>query len=188
MGHIRAYYERVTELSESDWQYIAALFEYVKFSKGETITEQGNIEHFLYFIEQGIIRYYICDETVETTFDFCFEKAFASAYNSLITQTPSEYRLGALSNTVAWRISYENLQKMYDNTRIGNAVGRFLSEKLYITKSSRELALLRFTAKERYCRLLSERPEIIKHIPLKYIASYIGITPQALSRIRREIC
>lgn len=188
MGHIRAYYERVAELSESDWQYIAALFEYVTFSKGHTITEQGTIEQFLYFIEEGIIRYYTCNDTVETTFDFCFEKTFASAYDSLITQTPSNYRLGTLTDTVAWRISYESLQKMYEKTDIGNAIGRILTEKLYVMKSSRELALLRLTAKERYGNLFEERPEIIKHIPLKYIASYIGITPQALSRIRREIC
>lgn len=96
MGHIRVYYERVADLSQSDWQYIAALFECVRFSKGETVTEQGDVEQFLYFIESGIIRYYVCDDTTETTFDFCFEKAFASAYDSLVNQTPSSYRLSTL--------------------------------------------------------------------------------------------
>jgi len=188
MGHIRVYYERVADLSQSDWQYIAALFECVRFSKGETVTEQGDVEQFLYFIESGIIRYYVCDDTTETTFDFCFEKAFASAYDSLVNQTPSSYRLCTLSDTIAWRISYDNLQKMYQKTQVGNVVGRVLAEKLYSAKNQRELALLRLTAKERYLSLFSERPEIIRQIPLKHIASYIGITPQALSRIRREIC
>ena len=71
---------------------------------------------------------------------------------------------------------------------VGNYLGRFAAEKLFLAKSKRELSLLKYTAKERYLRLFSEQPKIIQLIPMKYIASYIGITPQGLSRIRRQIC
>lgn len=187
MGHIKAFYERITALNQADWHYISALFERVCFPKGATLTEQGDIEQYLYFIESGIIRYYVPGYAQEITFGFCFEKAFASAYGSFVSQTPSEYRLGALSDTVAWRISHDSLQKIYAETQVGNTIGRVIAEKLYFDKSKRELALLRLTARERYLSLFSEQPEIIKRIPLKYIASYIGITPQALSRVRKEI-
>ncbi|MBK1441923.1 Crp/Fnr family transcriptional regulator [Parapedobacter sp. ISTM3] len=188
MGHIKAYYEQITAISQADWQYISAQFERVRFLKGEVLTEKGDIERFLYFIECGVLRYYIPDDDGELTFGFCFSKEFASAYDSLLMQSPSTYRLQALADTIAWRISHDGLQKVYAKTQIGNVIGRYTAERLFLAKNKRELELLRQTAKERYLNLFAEQPEIIKRIPLKYIASYIGITPQALSRIRRQIC
>jgi hypothetical protein len=66
-------------------------------------------------------------------------------------------------------------------------VGRFISEKLFLIKSKREQSLLNETSEQRYLNLFKDRPNVIKQIPLKYIASYIGVTPQALSRIRKRI-
>ena len=70
---------------------------------------------------------------------------------------------------------------------MGNKIGRHASEDLYLKKAKRELSLLNDTAEQRYLNLFTEQPHMLKHIPLKYIASYIGITPQALSRIRKRI-
>ncbi|MFC3198006.1 Crp/Fnr family transcriptional regulator [Parapedobacter deserti] len=131
MGHIKAYYEGLTALSRTDWQYIAARFERICFLKGDILTAQGDTEQFLYFVEHGILRYYIPDQEHEVTFHFCFSKEFACAYDSLLTQTPSGYQLGALADTVAWRITYRHLQEVYTNTRAGNAVGRIAAEKLF---------------------------------------------------------
>jgi CRP-like cAMP-binding protein len=139
------------------------------------------------FIESGIVRFYIPGEETDLTFNFCFDKEFTCAYDSFLTQTPSEYELQALTETTVWQISYKGLQKVYTETQVGNYLGRFAAEKLFLTKSKRELSLLKFTAKERYLRLLNEQPHILKHILLKQIASYLGITPQGLSRIRRQI-
>ena len=121
------------------------------------------------------------------TFNFSFDKEFTCDYDSFLTQTPSEYALQALTKTIAWQISYDNLQKVYAETKVGNYLGRFASEKLFLAKSRRELSLLKYNAKERYLNLFCEQPRILQLIPLKFIASYIGVTPQGLSRIRRQI-
>lgn len=121
------------------------------------------------------------------TFNFCFDKEFTCAYDSFLTQTPSNYELQALTDTVVWQISYEDLQTVYAKTKVGNYLGRFAAEKLFLAKSKREISLLKYTAKQRYLQLFKEQPRVLKHIPLKYIASYIGVTPQGLSRIRRQI-
>lgn len=76
---------------------------------------------------------------------------------------------------------------VYEETEIGNKVGRLASEELFQQKFKRELAFLNKTAEERYQSLFKEQPKLIQKNPLKYIASYIGITPQALSRIRKRI-
>lgn len=187
MGHIRAYYERIIKLQETEWEFIASYFNRKVFTKNQIITRQGETENYLSFVETGIIRFYIPGDENELTFNFCFAKEFTCAYNSFLTQTPSDYELQALTDAVVWQISYRDLQKVYAQTKAGNYLGRFISERLFLAKSKRELSLLKHTAKERYLNLFSEQPDILKFIPLKYVASYIGITPQGLSRIRRQI-
>ncbi|GET23972.1 Crp/Fnr family transcriptional regulator [Prolixibacter sp. NT017] len=187
MGYLREYYERIVKLRESEWDFIAAHFQKRVFDKKEIITGKGDTENYLSFIESGTVRFYIPDMENELTFNFSFGKEFTCAYDSFLTQTPSEYALQALTETIAWQISYADLQEVYSQTQVGNYLGRFASEKLFLAKSRRELSLLRYNAKERYLRLFREQPDILKLVPLKYIASYIGITPQGLSRIRRQI-
>ncbi|MFB6343514.1 Crp/Fnr family transcriptional regulator [Saccharicrinis sp. FJH2] len=187
MGYLREYYEKIIKLKEAEWEFIAAHFSRKVFDKNEIITQQGETEKFLSFIESGIVRFYIPDDETDLTFNFSFNREFTCAYDSFLTQTPSEYELQALTETIVWQISYADLQKVYTQTKAGNYLGRFASERLFLEKSKRELSLLKYNAKERYLRLFSERPDILKFIPMKYIASYIGITPQGLSRIRRQI-
>ena len=86
-----------------------------------------------------------------------------------------------------WSVSFNDLQLIYAETNIGNTIGRLASEDLFVKKSKREVSLLNLSAEERYLNLFKEQPHLLIHIPLKYIASYIGITPQALSRIRKRI-
>ena len=176
MRHIREYYERILELQDSEWKFISSYFDRREFSKNEIITKQGETENYLSFIETGIMRFYIPDYESELTFNFCFEKEFTCAYDSFLPQTPSEYELQALTKTIVWQISYSDLQKAYSKTKVGNYLGRFASEKIFLSKSKRELSMLKYNAKERYLRLCTEQPDILKLIPLKYVASYIGIT------------
>jgi CRP-like cAMP-binding protein len=187
MGHLREYYERMIRLQESEWRFIASHFTRKAFSKNEHITPQGVIENYLSFIESGRVRFYIPDDENELTFNFSFEKEFTCAYDSFLTRTPSDYALQVLGETVVWQISYDDLQKVYAQTSAGNYLGRCAAERLFLSKSRRELSLLKYSAKERYLKLFSEQPDIVKFIPLKYVASYLGITPQGLSRIRRQI-
>ena len=188
MGYLKAYYDGITRLSAREWDYIASRFSRQVFPKGETITRQGCIEQYLYFLEEGIVRSFIPDDERELTFHFSFQKTFACAYDSFLTRLPSGYTLEAMTKTIAWRISYEALQAVYENTQVGNYIGRFAAEQLFLSKSRRELSLLQQTATARYLQLISDQPQMFQEVPLKYIASYIGITPQALSRIRRRIC
>ena len=121
------------------------------------------------------------------TFAFSFDNNFVSAYESFITRAPSTYQAETLTPTILWRISYTDLQDIYANTQVGNTIGRLAAEGLFLETSKRHISLLTELAEQRYLNLFTHHPQLIKHIPLKYIASYIGISPQALSRIRRGI-
>ena len=127
------------------------------------------------------------DPEKEITFGFSFKDQFISAYDSFLTQQPSAYQLQALTETSILSITYSDLQAVYNKTQIGNLIGRLTSERLFLLKSKREQDLLNLTAQERYTKLFKERPELLKVIPLKFISSYIGVTAQALSRIRKRL-
>ena len=149
----------------------------------------GEVENHISFIEKGEVRLLIPkeDEEKEITFGFSFKDEFISAYDSFLTRTPTLYQLETLAPTTLWSIDYKDLQQAYEQTEIGNKLGRFIAERLYLLKSKREQSLLNENPDQRYLNLFKERPNLIKQIPLKYIASYIGVTPQALSRIRKRI-
>jgi len=186
---LRTHIEQITKIDDNDWDIFSSKLSRRQFSKKTKMLSVGETENYISFIEDGIVRLLIPneDEEKEITFGFSFENEFISAYDSFLTQMPSLYELETLTTTTIWSISYKDLQEVYNSTKIGNLIGRFSSERLYLIKSKREQSLLNDSAEQRYLNLFKERPKLIKKIPLKFIASYIGVTPQALSRIRKRI-
>lgn len=173
--------------SEKDWEIILSKLVRQEFPKKHILTEVDQIENHLNFIESGIARFYIPKEENDLTFNIVFDNGFLSAYDSFLTQTPSTYNIETLTDTIIWQITYNDLQTIYKETELGNIIGRQASEELFLKKQKREISLLNLSAEQRYLNLFNEQPKLIQQIPLKYIASYIGITPQALSRIRKRI-
>ncbi len=189
MQQIKAYLDQIATISQSDWDFFTSKLQPRVIKKKMIFLELNAIENHISFIESGVVRLFIPkdDPDKEITFGFSFKNQFISAYDSFLTQTPSAYQLQALTETTILSITYNDLQAVYSNTQIGNLIGRLTAERLFLLKSKREQNLLNLTAEERYIKLFKERPELIKVIPLKYISSYIGVTPQALSRIRKRL-
>lgn len=187
MNNIRAYFDKFVDINDFIWSLFADKLEIKTFPKGTVILEMGAIENYVSVIEYGAVRYVIPGQEAETTFGFAFEGHFFSAYDSFVFQKPAKYQIETLTEVKLWRIPHKPLNDLFENTREGNLVGRQMAEQFYCGKQNRELSLLTQTATERYYNLFKHQPKLIKEIPLKYIASYIGITPQALSRIRAEI-
>lgn len=187
MNSIRHLLETFAPMSDKDWHIFKSKLTPKTYPKKSIVLKKGRVEHYLSFVQSGILRFYIPKIENDLTFGFVFENEFISAYDSFLIQGPCQYEVETIVETTLWRIHYEDLQAIYNETKIGNEIGRKNAETLFLKKSGRELSLLNKSAEERYLDLFTERPELIKKIPLKYIASYIGITPQALSRIRRRI-
>ncbi|AUC84341.1 CarD family transcriptional regulator [Polaribacter sp. ALD11] len=189
MEQIKAYIDQIATISKEDWTFFASKLKRSTIPKKTIFLKINEIENHISFIESGVVRLYIPKENPEKeiTFGFSFKDQFISAYDSFLTQKPSLYQLQALTETSLLSISYQDLQEVYKTTQIGNLIGRLTAERLFLIKSKREQNLLNLTAEERYLKLFKERPELIKIIPLKYISSYIGVTAQALSRIRKRL-
>tara|TARA_B110000285_G_C14959780_1_gene531073 strand:+ start:342 stop:920 length:579 start_codon:yes stop_codon:yes gene_type:complete len=189
LEQIKAYLDQIAAISGSDWDFFNSKLSRRIIKKKAVFLKLDEIENHISFIESGVVRLYIPKENPEKeiTFGFSFKNQFISAYDSFLTRKPSAYQLQTLTETTILSISYNDLQEVYKTTQIGNLIGRLTAEGLFLIKSKREQNLLNLTAEERYIRLFKERPELLKIIPLKYISSYIGVTAQALSRIRKRI-
>lgn len=180
------FFERIPGAGD-DMHIFHEKLEHVAYVKGSFLLRTGEVEQYLYFIEKGIIRFWVEQDEKEITFDFAFAGNFAAAYTSFLTRQAAPYHVQALTDVAIWRLTYAHLQDVYTESKHGQLIGRLAAESLFLRKSARELSLLKDTAEERYLNLLQQQPEMIQQIPLKYLASYIGITPQALSRIRQRI-
>ncbi|MFD1293964.1 Crp/Fnr family transcriptional regulator [Lutibacter holmesii] len=189
MLQIKEYLEQIATISDADWEFFTSRLHRRVIPKKEVFLEINMVENHISFIESGVVRLFIPKENPEKeiTFGFSFKDQFISAYDSFLTRKPSLYQLQALTDTTLLSITYNDLQEVYKTTQIGNLIGRLTAERLFLIKSKREQNLLNLTAEERYMKLFKERPELLKVIPLKYISSYIGVTAQALSRIRKRI-
>ena len=187
MDQIRTYFEKITPLSDDDWDFFSSKLTRVVIPKKAFLLRAGSVENHLSFIEQGIVRHYIPKVENDITYAFSFAGEFVSGYESFLTRAPSISNIETLTECVFWQVKHDDLQAIYQQTNAGNIIGRKASEMLFIEKAKRELSLLNDTAEERYLNLFKEQPQLIRFIPQKYLASYIGITPQALSRIRKRI-
>ena len=189
MEQIKAYLEELATISKEDWDFFTSKLQRQVIPKKTIFLKVNEIENTISFVESGVVRLFMPKENPdkEITFGFSFNNQFVSAYDSFLTQKPSAYQLQALTETTLLSITHSDLQDVYKTTQIGNLIGRLTAERLFLLKSKREQNLLNLTAEQRYVKLFKERPELLRVIPLKYISSYIGVTAQALSRIRKRM-
>ena len=189
MHQIKLYLDKIASISSLDWNFFISKLHRRIITKKSVFIKVNQIENHISFIESGIVRLFIPRDNPEKeiTFGFSFKNQFVSAYDSFLTQLPSNYQLQTLTETAMLSISYKDLQSVYKSTQIGNLIGRLTAEDLFLIKSKREQDLLNLNAEQRYLKLFKERPELLKSVPLKYISSYIGVTAQALSRIRKRL-
>ena len=184
---LKKYLEQLCPISQGDWELFSSRLQRRVFDRKQQVLRAGEIENYVSFIEQGIVRYYVEEGDKDITFELAFENSLAAGYDSFLTRTPVVYSGETLVPTELWSITYTDLQAVYAESKVGERLGRLAAEQLYIRKNKRQMWLLKDTAEQRYMRLVHEYSHFLQLVPLKYLASYIGITPQALSRIRRRI-
>ena len=191
MVHLKNQLRQLLELhvpiSNDDWELIGSMIDLIEVDKGHVLTNAKSIEDNLYFVCSGVARLFYEKEERDITINFGFPNGFISSYSSFLSQTKSEFILQTLTPMVLIQISKANLEAIYTQTSCGQQLGRLFAEQFFIYLSQRESDFMLKTPTERYLALFDQQARLIQEIPLKYLASYIGITPQALSRIRAKI-
>ncbi len=148
---------------------------------------EGKICRYLYFLQQGAIRGYYNLEGKEVTYWFAFEDDFVTSFHSFITRQASVENIQFLEGSIVWAISKDDLNKLLVQYHEIETLLRIAYEKYYIRLEERFVNAQFKTATERYQELLQQSPHFLNRVPLGYIASYLGISQETLSRIRSKI-
>lgn len=187
LGHFKAVLYHIYDLPEKTWVTFNDQLYGQVFEKGEEIHSIGEVVDKIYFICSGAVRVYIEKNKKELSSNFRFKHQFVTSITSFIVKEPSKYALKAMAKTHVITMDRNHLYHMYDNYLEFNVLGRVVMESLMMEKGEREYELLSLNAEERYLKLMEEYPDYIKNIPLKYLASYIGVAAESLSRIRANL-
>lgn len=179
--------QQIHPLSSESIKALVPFLKQKSFARKEFLVRQGNISDELHFIISGCVREYFEDaDTNEINTWFGFENAVAVSTYSFFSQKPSLTNIQALEDTETIAIKHEDLQKLFDQFHEIERLGRLLAEQYLVQIEEIKIILQTLSARQRYEYLLQNRPEFIKRIPLKYLASFLGIKLETLSRVRGQ--
>ena len=189
MTHFQSLYQYLIEviyLSEHETTLVQSLFHEAFVKKGCFLLKEGEVCTNLTFVCKGIFRYFIDHDGEDRTYNFAKEGDFVCNYESLIRQSPSHKHIQAIEDSEVLTISSENLQRFYREVEQGNLFGRIHMEKIYADTIRQLVAHYTETPEQRYLNFLKKYPDLNQRLPQYYIASYVGVKPQSLSRIRKR--
>ena len=174
-------------LSSDDEAIVRSLFRVKKLQKGQHLLQAGNICKNIFFIERGLVRYYALIDGEEKTAYFNKEGEFVCDYASYLPQAPSIINIQALEPCIVYFISRNNMELLYERVKYGERFGRLAIEEVYVNLIHQVNSLYNDPPELRYQLFLTKFPDTAQRIPQYYIASYVGIKPQSLSRIRKRM-
>ncbi len=166
---------------------IAENFEQALITKNDFLLNQGKIANDYIFLEKGFIRSFTYDiDGNEVTTNLHSSNAIVFDAASFIKRTPTNENIQALTDCTVWVLRYDTFQKLFHSIPEFREFGRENLVNGFVSFKERTLAMINLTAEQRYENLLKTKPELLQNVPLKYLASYLGITDTSLSRIRKE--
>lgn len=156
--------------------------------KADFLIQEGNISNEIAFIKSGILRlYYNNSSGEEITGCLAFDNEILSAYSSFISQAPSEETIQAVCDTEVSILTKESLDFLYNKDANWQKVGRLIAEMHYVELTKKIISFQKDSAIVRYKHLVSTQPHYIQAIPQYQLASFLGITPRHLSRLRKSV-
>jgi len=179
--------ERLSPIPDAEWQALVAELTPQKLVRGEVLVKLGDLDHKSAYVESGVLRaYYVTPNGDEATRNFTMAGDMIGPYASALSRTPSNVVIEALEDTSPFWIPYARLEDLFARHPAWQVVARRTAERFYLIRERHGYQLLMHTAEERYESFLKEFPQLADRIPLKYVASYLGIAPESLSRLRKK--
>lgn len=189
LNNLKLTFNSYAPISAKSWELIENIATFQSVQKGELLLQNGQVAKDLYFIAQGALRAFITDAAGNIYNKNIFlEGNFAGSTASSLQQSPSEFSIEALEDSLLLKMNYKKYRDLiFENDDLKNFYIAYLEKNWVIEKEQREIALVMQNATERYIKLLEKHPDIAERIPLLHIASHLGITPTQLSRIRKSL-
>ncbi len=186
LDHLKESVFKLTEMSFSDWEDFGSRWTAFELKKNDFLIKEGQIEKYFYFIHEGVLRAFFLREGVEANIGFSYDGEFSGAYDSFLEQKVTDWNIQALSKVQGLKISYADLMAMFDAYKSVERWGRLFNAQILIGMGRRQVEVRDFSAEERFRRLHTDSPHIFQLVPQKHLASYLGMTPETFSRMRKE--
>ena len=174
------------EFNENEERFIDNVFRVKHFAKGEHFLLAGDVCREAGFIESGVFRFYINTGERDATYYFAAENEFICDYPSFLPQRPSSINIQALEAAEIRAISFDDLQRFYRQVTFGERFGRLIAEEIFVDSIQQLTSFYQDKPAVRYQNFVHRFSQLVQRLPQYYIASYVGIEPQSLSRIRRR--
>ena len=174
-------------LSEKQWQAFSEAFIYREVPKRHLLTAVGSIAREAYFINKGAGRLYFIKDGEEISANFMFEGGFITSLESFLLQIPSRQAVETLEDSELLVLSKERLDALVAQQPTFNLFNKAIAEMAFVMLQRRASSFILDSPEERYNNMLVQRPEILSRVPQHMIASYLGVTPVSLSRIRKRV-
>lgn len=184
--NLKKFITKYVSLSEVDLEDIASKFIQKTIKKNDYLLKQGNTCKDLAFVQKGCLRLYYIKDDIEVSVWFAFPQSSAIEIYSFISENPSNYFLQAIEDSEVLYLPKTDLNKLYHSQPKMQEMMRKFWEDVILNLVNRFTALQTDSAEKRYLDLL-DKPDYFATIPQKYLASFIGVTPTSLSRIRKQI-
>lgn len=179
---------KLANFTSEEWDFYQNIIDEVTFKKKEYLTKRGDVEKYAYFILDGAVKYEASTEQgKEICVDLGFQGNLVSSFASCLAQRPSAISIQAVTSIKAFRLRYPPVLELLETSKNAERFHRLIAEQLYIRETRRTYTLISKSAEERYLHLLENQPDALRLIPIKDLASYLGIHPDSLSRIRNSI-
>jgi CRP-like cAMP-binding protein len=186
MIKLASYIKSLIDIDENDLRIILSNFSKKELSKGSFILKHGQVASSYYYIDSGALRIFSDEEPNDKTLWIAFENEFIAELPSIKFQTPSHFNFQAIEDTTLITIDSAKMEQLYNQFPQWQTFGRLVWEKAFLRVVDNVLLLQTKNATERYQKTVL-RTEFIHRVPLKYLSSYLGITPTSLSRLRKKI-
>ncbi|MFM2388009.1 MAG: hypothetical protein RL660_2766 [Bacteroidota bacterium] len=174
-------------LNEAEELAFVNMLEVKELKKKEFLLQEGKVCNKVTFVNSGCMRVFYNVDGIENTIQFFFGDSWYTDYSSFLTGAPSLENFQALEPSEVVQFNKQDLYRLFDEFPIFDRVGRVMAENAFLSLSSLNKMLTNEEPQQRYLNLLEQRPEIVERIPQHYVASYLGIKPESLSRIRKRI-
>jgi CRP-like cAMP-binding protein len=182
----RKFIENYTLLSDADWELIKVCFERKLVEKEGKLLTEGQICRHLYFLETGLLRFYINKDGDDITKFFTEAPYCFTSQVSFTAEKPATENIQAIENAIIWQTTLQQTNNLFELKSWNTFARKLIQEVQAFTEEILE-EIQTETAEQRYQKMLIEEPELLQRVQLKYLASYFGIAPQSLSRIRKKI-
>jgi CRP-like cAMP-binding protein len=182
------YIQQIISISDEKANAVSENFEFKEAKKNTFILQENKTSKYTYYLASGFIRSFTHDiNGQEVTTNLFSAPCFVNDFLSFFKQQPSHENFQTLTDCMLWSMTYEEVQKKFHTMPEFREFGRLMLVTNYSKLNNRMLGMIKDTAETRYLALIDQHPEIFKHVALKMIASYLGITDSSLSRIRKEL-